>query len=112
MKLKTFEVEVVRTCTVKVTLPEALCTPESIKEWESCLWKLRNGIDSIAEYAANMAVNYAGYNHDGVGQMIENNFTKPDYEKDPYQVIAIIDEDDTEVRVLNQGEWEGAKHNG
>lgn len=105
MKTKTFEIEVVRTCTVKVTLPETLCTPEMIKDWESGLWKLENGIDSIAEYAAEMAVGFPGSDHDGVGKMIENSYTKPDYDKNKYQVTAIIDDDDTEVRVLNQNDW-------
>ena len=107
MKLKTFEIEVVRTCTVKVTLPETLCTAESIKSWESGLWKLDNGIASIAEYAAEMAVNFPGCNHDGVGLLIENDYTKPDYEKDAYQVISVIQHDDTEVCVSKQGDWEG-----
>jgi hypothetical protein len=108
MKTKTFEIEVIRTCTVKVTLPEALCTDEMIKEWESGLWELDQGIDSIAMYAGEMAALYPGSDHDGIGKLLTESYQKPDYVKNPFAVVAIVEDDDSEVRVVKQDDWKDA----
>ena len=60
----------------------------------------------IAKYAANMAANHGGgYGHDGIGVMIESPFEKPDYEKNQYQVIAIVTDEGDEQEVLAQTDW-------
>lgn len=106
MKTKTFEVEVVHTCTVKVILPETYSGDEFIREWESGLWELENGTASVAEYAARMAILHPGCTHDGVFKMIENDWQKPDYEANKYQVIAITTSDDVDYEITSEGEWE------
>ena len=97
MKTRTFEVEVVTTSSVLVTLPETYDSPEVIAKWERGLWELENGIEDIAEYAARMAVYAPSGQHDGIGEMITNGYTKPDYEKNKYQVVAIVKDEDTET---------------
>lgn len=105
MRTKTYEIEVVRTSRVKVTLPETMSGDEFIESWEKGLWQLDDREASVAEYAARMAVEFPEGNHDGVGKMITRSWQKPDYAENKYQVIAIVTDDDTEAEVISQGDW-------
>ncbi|MCX5592486.1 hypothetical protein [Alcaligenes endophyticus] len=111
MKTKTFEIEVITTKRVRVILPEWYAKTEAQKDWESGLWRLEGDtpeekIVDIASYAASMAANHpGGYGHDGVGKMIESPFEKPDYEKNQYQVVAIVTDEDVECEVQSQAAW-------
>ena len=105
MRTKTYEIEVVRTSRVKVTLPETMSGDEFIKSWEKGLWQLDDREASVAEYAARMAVEFPEGNHDGVGKMITSSWQKPDYAENKYQVVAIVTDDDTEAEVISQEDW-------
>lgn len=113
MKTKTFDIEVVTTKRVRVVLPEWYASPEAQQDWEKGLWKLDGDTPDekaadIAKYAANMAANHGGgYGHDGIGVMIKSPFEKPDYEKNQYQVIAIVTDEGDEQEVLSQSSWGG-----
>lgn len=106
MKTKSFEIEVVTTKTVRVVIPESYNTEEMIRDWKEGLWYI-DGVSDIAEYAADMSANYPGHNHDGVGVMIENSYTEPDYKYNPYQVVAYVEREDFETEIISEGEWNG-----
>lgn len=104
MKTKKYVVEVVSTTEVEITLPERYFREDVQKDWESFLWELEGDTpeekaQDIAKYAARMAVLYPNCGHDGIGRMIEDRFTKPDYEINPDCVVAITlsEEDESEI---------------
>lgn len=105
MRTKTYEIEVVRTSRVTVTLPETMSGDEFIKSWEKGLWQLADREASIAKYAARMAVEFPDGNHDGIGKLIASRWQEPDYTANEYQVVAIVTDDDTEAEVISQEEW-------
>lgn len=105
MKVKTYEIEVVRTATVRVTLPETMATDEVIKSWESGLWPLENREADIATYAARMALEFPDGYHDGIGRLLTSRFERPDYDKDKHQITAIILNDDCEESVESESAW-------
>lgn len=105
MKVKTYQIEVIRTATVLVTLPETMATDETIKSWESGLWKLENREADIAKYAAIMAVEHPDGDHDGLGRMVTSRYEKADYEKDKHQIIAIVLNDDHEETIEAEEDW-------
>lgn len=108
MKVKTYEIEVVRTSRVQVTLPETMSTEDFIESWERELWELDDREASIAEYAARMAVEAPECNHDGIGRLITGSWQKPNYKDDKYQVVAIVTDDYTEADVISEGDWKDA----
>ena len=105
MKTKTYEIEVVYTYRVKVTLPEVMGSEELTKEWERSLWKLDGGIESIAEYAATVVCVAPDRCHDGIGRVITDSWVRPDYDGNHYQVVAIVETEDVEEEVLSQSHW-------
>lgn len=105
MKTKTYRIEVVRTSTVEVTLPISFDDREVIASWENGLWDLESGIDSIAEYAAHMAVEHPSGNHDGIGKLLTSSWETPDFNKNKYQIKAVIVDDNTETDILSQEGW-------
>mgnify|MGYP001455970057 CR=1 FL=1 len=109
MKTKTFEIEVIRTSRVKVTLPITMSEDTFIDEWERGLWGLDDREASIAEYAARMAVEFPDSHHDGIGRLITRSWQKPDYSANEHQVVAIVTEDDTEAEVISQEDWKEAQ---
>jgi len=105
MRVKTYEIEVVRTATVRVTLPETMATDETIKSWERGLWKLDNREADIATYAARMAVEFPDSDHDGIGHLITSAWEKPDYGKQEHQIVAVVLDEESEETINTTSEW-------
>lgn len=75
MITKTFEV--VTTRKIRVNLPDSFGSDEFIKEWESGLWQLDEGVTDIAAYAARIvAEGNEECSNDGVGRMVEESFAE------------------------------------
>lgn len=106
MRTKTYTVEVVRTSRVLVTLPETYEKPEVLKEWNEYLFHLANGVDTVAEYAGQYAVDYDHRDIEGVGVLLTSPYDgEPDYEKDKFQVKAIVVDDEIETKILDKTRW-------
>lgn len=107
IKTKEYLFEVVTTKTVKVILPDSYNKEKELESWERYFHPLENGVDSIAEYAAELLARDMGeYHNDGVGKMITNEYTEPDYEKFPFQVVAVEEDDCIEVSLIKAKDWE------
>lgn len=60
----------------------------------------------IAKYAASMAANYVGGSgHDGIGEMIESSWEKPDYTATLHQEIAVVTDDESDEGISKETVW-------
>lgn len=102
MKTRTFVIEVTRVDEVTVTVPATYEDPTLLKDWERGLWEIPEGIKDIAKYAAEMALVAPNGSHDGIGMLLTSSWKEPDYERNPYQVKAVVREVDRETEILEE----------
>jgi len=111
MKVKTYTIRVIQETEVKITLPEEYATEENLKSWQEQLWELDKGVDSIAEYAAEMAVKHSGYSHDGIGELLNKVHKPKDFKHGENSMKIIFEElsDYTETDIIKSSDWEEAE---
>lgn len=97
---KLFEVEVITTEIVQVSIPDSFMSEGLIEEWRKGLWHI-DCVKDIAEYAARMAQYGDNASHDGLGRI---NTTSWENNSQEGQVKAVIISEDVEAFVTELGD--------
>lgn len=90
-------IEVITTKVFDIEIPDEKCTPEFIAEFESYMFKLKNGVDSLFEFAAEQLADGQGNFIEGIGE-VSNSKDKPDavkFKEDYWEVESQIIEEKT-----------------